>query len=156
MDEADAYAPRFWSQSRDDALTAVAGLLFGRNSHTVRRDCLEIIISKPQILNQLLSMFSVDRSPWHPEAKADAIAARILTHLLMPPHLWIPELSESTFSSPSTRFPPGHHSDNDNAKVEWNAAVSCWEIFVKLRKWREILLEKWKKLQTETREDILR
>jgi len=151
-----AELPYIWSQGRDDVLISILRLLSSRNVATSRKDCLELVMHFPEIFDELLIIIThIDRSSYHPETIADAVALKILMFLLQCPRAWLPEFSYTRLPVPETRFPSGITSENEEIKTEWTASVKLWKMFIQTPTWESNFLRKWNKIEQENILEII-
>ncbi|KAJ8474482.1 hypothetical protein ONZ45_g15938 [Pleurotus djamor] len=140
--QARKYAPRYFSLTQENSMWLIHGMLC-RDPLVTHRFRLDILKHKPQVVDLLAECGALKAKPWYPENECDAIACEALALLFLPsldavPGIPIP-LTDSL-------------QEEDDAELE--AFNESLEILFS-RRWVELLVKIWKRLDDERWQDTL-
>ncbi|EIW74471.1 hypothetical protein CONPUDRAFT_133136 [Coniophora puteana RWD-64-598 SS2] len=132
------FAPHIYAQSSDSALYGAHDLL---NTYPPRprKFCLEIIRSKPHLLDLLFDCAILDRPKCYPETQVSKTACEVLALL---------------FDWPMHAVPGVTLRDKTSKDLEWKAFSQLSTALVSRPKWTERLIEVWMHLEEEGTGDI--
>lgn len=127
-------ALRYSGVAHDDALWAAQGLICSYPVLSARFR-LEILKTRPELLDLLFDCATTPRPAWYPERQADAVACEILALLFQ----WPPNIV------PGVPSP----SDGSSRTQEWKALSQALNILTSRQNWSDRLIEVWMNVEEE-------
>ncbi|EIW74477.1 hypothetical protein CONPUDRAFT_78119 [Coniophora puteana RWD-64-598 SS2] len=136
------YALRWYGIFQHRALLTVEGIMCTRQSPHSRKNCLEILETRPYILDLLLDCTMLERPNKFMESRATAMATETLAIFLQWPDFVVPGTTTQTGRSPKSQ--------------EYKSVTQAVTLFTSCRDWSEKLIEAWMCIEEESSKKLER
>ncbi|KAH8103144.1 hypothetical protein BXZ70DRAFT_774710 [Cristinia sonorae] len=141
---ASKYGNRYYAMSQENSMWTVYGLI-GRYPIPPRQFFLDMLRSKPTILDQLLECAAFPLPKWYPESAVAGIASEILAAIMQFPLRSIPGLPLNV----------GVTSQNEREE-EYQTSISNLKVLMSRPNWRSKVLGIWKNVESMSFDDVVR
>ena len=138
------YAKRWYAMAQEICMFSVQSILC-RSPPPDANFLLGILQFKPEIIDMLLKIGTLPRTPWYPESQVDSLAFESLNQLMLFPIRGVPTLPLE-----------GEGEHKEKYENESKATVKSIEILVSRPGWSSHLIQAWEKVENEPLSTITR